>query len=63
MIEEVDNSDLSGIPNQRHWLGVINSDRAVMMLNSDMALVRNVPDMEDGIDCDFQTCSSDTPFM
>ncbi|KAG7368377.1 peroxidase [Nitzschia inconspicua] len=62
-IQEVDNSDLPGIPNQRNWLGVLNPGTEVVMLNIDIALVRNVPDIEDGIDCDFETCSRDTPFM
>jgi hypothetical protein len=63
VIEEIDNSDLPGIPNRKQWLGVINPSSTVVMLNTDIALIRNVPDMEDGIGCDFQTCSNDTPFM
>lgn len=63
LIEEIDNSDLPGIPNAKQWLGVINADSRVVMLNTDIALIRNIPDMEEGIDCTFQTCSSDTPFL
>jgi hypothetical protein len=61
-IQEIDNSDLPGIPNRRQWLGIINGDSSVVMLNTDIALVRNIPDIEDGINCSFQTCSTDTPF-
>jgi hypothetical protein len=64
-IEEVDNSDL-GKPNAKQWLGILNPNEVVVMLNTDMALVRNIPDIEQGIDCDFNganACSHDTPFM
>lgn len=65
-IEEIDNSDLPGIPTQRQWLGILNENSKVTMLNSDISLVRDVPDMESGISCSFSgpdACSHDTPFM
>mmetsp|Transcript_45730 Transcript_45730/g.51167 ORF Transcript_45730/g.51167 Transcript_45730/m.51167 type:complete len:684 (-) Transcript_45730:491-2542(-) len=66
VIEEVTNDDLSNVPNRRQWRGIVSADSRVTMLNADMALVRNLKDMENGIDCDFNgpnACSQDTPFM
>lgn len=65
-VQDVDNSEIPGVPNQKQWLGIINQDSSVVMLNTDIALVRNVPDMEDGMTCTFNgpdSCSQDTPFM
>ena len=65
-IQEVDNSDI-GKPNQKQWLGILNGDESVTMLNTDIALVRMVPDMDSGESmCEFSgsnACSHDTPFM
>lgn len=66
VVEEVNNDDLPKIPNRRLWRGVVSADSTVSMLNADMALVRNLEDMENGINCDFNgsnACSQDTPFM
>jgi hypothetical protein len=64
-IQEVDNSDI-GKPNQKQWLGIVTGDSSVTMLNTDIALVRMVPDMDSGSMCEFSgsnACSHDTPFM
>ena len=65
-IEEVNNDDMPNIPNRLQWRGIVSADSQVTMLNADMSLVRNLNDMENGINCDFNggnPCSQDTPFM
>jgi len=66
-VEDVINDDLPGIPNRRQWGGIVSANSRVTMLHTDIALVRNLEDMKDGIaNCDFNgpgACSQDTPFM
>lgn len=66
-LEEVNNDDMPGIPNRRQWRGIVSVDSRVTMLHTDIALVRNLNDMENGLsNCDFNgpnACSQDTPFM
>ena len=66
-LEDVINDDLPGIPNRRQWRGIVSVDSQVTMLHTDIALVRNLEDMQDGnANCEFsgpRACSQDTPFM
>jgi len=71
-VETVDNSDLPNIPDRNQWRGIIEnmSDKTVAMLNVDVALVRNVEDMdsEGNVGCAgprvmLHNCPSDTPFL
>lgn len=71
-VETVNNSDLPNIPNRHQWRGIIKDldTRTVAMLNVDVALVRNVGDMdgEGNVGCAgpgvlLKDCPSDTPFL
>ena len=71
-VETVDNSDLSNIPDRHQWRGIIKEmeARTVVMLNVDVALVRNVEDMDaqGNVGCAgpgvlLKDCPADTPFL
>lgn len=71
-VETIDNTDLPNIPNRHQWRGIIKNmtARTVAMLNVDVALVRNVDDMdfEGHVGCAgpgvlLKDCPSDTPFL
>jgi hypothetical protein len=66
-LRKVDNDHLPGIPSRVQWQAELEGlDITVTMLNSDIALVRNVGEV-DTVDCTFQdgdnACSKDTPFF
>ena len=69
-VETVDNSDLPNIPNRHQWRGIVKDAVTVAMLNADVALVRNVQDMDanGNVGCArpgvlLKDCPSDTPFL
>ena len=71
-VETVDNSDLPNIPDQHQWRGIITDMdfKTVVMLNVDVALVRNVEDMDEAgnVGCAgpgilLKDCPSETPFL
>ena len=71
-LETIDNTDLPNIPNRHQWRCIIKNmtQRTVAMLNVDVALVRNVDDMnsEGHVGCagpgtPLKNCPSDTPFL
>jgi hypothetical protein len=61
----IDNSDLDGIDDALQWEGRVDGDGPLItMLNSDVALVRDV-DTAESVDCDWEgdnRCSRTTPF-
>jgi hypothetical protein len=61
------NNNLDGIPSRWQYEATVDGTR-LTMLNSDIVLVRNIVEgdnMDDDgrITCDFDECSTDTPFM
>ncbi|KAL3919385.1 MAG: hypothetical protein SGILL_003781 [Bacillariaceae sp.] len=66
-IRQVNNNHLPDIPNRLQWQAELDdTDITVTMMNSDIALVRNIGDI-DTVDCTFQdgdnACSKETPFF
>ena len=66
-IRRVNNDHLPDIPSRLQWQAELDeTDITVTMMNSDIALVRNIGDI-DSVDCTFQdgnkACSKDTPFF
>ena len=71
-LETIDNSDLPNIPTRHQWRGIIKGldARTVAMLNVDVALVHNIPDMDDqgNVGCagpvtPLRDCPRETPFL
>lgn len=67
-LRQVQNGDLRDpngepIPDRLEWVALLDDPNAnVIMLNSDLALVRNLPEV-DQVGCRFMDCDRNTPFM
>jgi Peroxidase len=58
----MNNSDIDSINNTMQWEGsVYQQSMKIVMMNADVALVRNLPDVDD-VDCTFTECDATTPF-
>jgi hypothetical protein len=62
VLHTIPNSDIQNMPDKMQWRAVIGDPNVnVQMLNADIALVRNIPNVEE-VNCRFFDCSNDTPF-
>mmetsp|Transcript_14698 Transcript_14698/g.35875 ORF Transcript_14698/g.35875 Transcript_14698/m.35875 type:complete len:737 (-) Transcript_14698:3317-5527(-) len=61
-IRTIPNNDIPGVPDRLLWRAEIADPNVnVNMLNSDIALVRNIPSV-DQVSCNFFDCDPNTPF-
>ena len=61
-LRTIPNNDVPGVPDRLLWRAVIADPNVnVNMLNSDIALVRNIPSVDE-VSCNFFDCDRNTPF-